>query len=543
MSAPPEGLTPPPTSGPSIVIVGAGPVGAVLALELAHHGVGSVVLERSTTASLHPKMDYLNSRSMELLRRLGMAEPLRALGVPGDRPFTFLWTSSFADPPVDEWTYPSVTDLEAKIHAVNDGSQPEEPYQRVIGARLEELVRQACRDHPLIDIREGAAVVGVTQHGNIVTVEVDDSASGHSTLLQTRYLIGCDGATSMVRRAVGIDVDQVGPVSANCNVYFRSADPALVKHGRFFLAVVAAGLTLVSRDGADTWTAVFPRFDGAPFTGDPIPIIQQMLGLDIAVDEVISVANWENRLSIAHRYRANQVFLAGDAAHQFFPSGGHGANTGIADAVDLGWKLAAVLNGWASENLLDSYEHERRPVALFNREMCLALMEVWRRFMILAKDGASRSQLAGYLAHQRFHAANLGIHCDYRYNNSPIIVPDQELEPAWDSQTINPTTWPGSRVPSVRLAEGHSMRDRLSRGYTLVDLSGRDAGEKLAAAAAAHGVPIVRLVVNDPTVRTVWERDLVLVRPDQHVAWRGNYLPDDLDTLLATITGHRSAKP
>jgi 2-polyprenyl-6-methoxyphenol hydroxylase-like FAD-dependent oxidoreductase len=534
--------TPRPSTEAAVAVVGAGPVGAVVALELARHGIPSIVLERSRAASTHPKMDYLNARSMELLRRLGLAEQLRRRGVPEDQPLTFLWSTGFADPPVAEWRYPSVADLATTIARLNDGSQPCEPYQRVIGSRFEDLARSACRSHPLIDLREGVAVQGCTQDEAGVTVDVYDAAEQRSERLRTRYLIGCDGANSTVRRAAGIDVDQIGPVSMNCNVYFRSSDPALLEHGRFFLAVAAAGLTLVSRDGAETWTAVFPRHNGEPFTGDPVPVIRRLLGVDIDVDEVISVANWENRLTVATTYGDRRIFLAGDAAHQFFPSGGHGANTGIADAVDLGWKLAAVLDGWADRRLLESYQLERRPVALFNREMCFALMEVWRRFMFLAKDGASRAQLAGYLAHQSFHTANLGIHCGYRYHGSPIVIGEDGPEPPWDSQAVIPSTWPGGRAPSVRLADGRMLFDSLGPEYTLVDLSSRAAGAPLTAPAARRGIPVRHLIIDDPQVRRAWERDLVLVRPDQHVAWRGDDLPDDLDALLDRITG-RSTFP
>jgi hypothetical protein len=295
----------------------------------------------------------------------------------------------------------------------------------------------------------------------------------------------------------------------------------------------------VSRDGRDTWTAVFPRFDGKPFEGDPAPALSRLLGIDLRIDELISVANWENRLAIAHSYRKGPVFLAGDSAHQYFPSGGYGANTGIGDAVDLGWKLAAVVNGWAGSRVLDSYEAERRPVAIFNREMCFNLMEVWRRFIMLDKSGASSAQLTGYLDHQAYQTQALGIHFGYRYSTSPIVARDTATpEPAWDTHRIIPTTWPGGRAPSVRLADtGAELFDLLGPGLTLVDLSGSDAGAPLVAAAAGRGIPVTRLRIDDANVRAVWERDLVLVRPDQHVAWRGNEVPTDPTALLALISG------
>jgi 2-polyprenyl-6-methoxyphenol hydroxylase-like FAD-dependent oxidoreductase len=522
----------------AVLVVGAGPVGSVLALELARHGTSSILLERSTGVPRHPKMDFVNGRSMELLRRLGLTGEIRTAGVPSSQRFTFLWTRSFADTPIASWSHPSVAESLQAAANDNDGSHLCEPYQRVVGARLEEILRRRCREHPLIDFREGWRVEGVqpSEAGGAVVTAVDPGQQCRS--IRAAYVVGCDGASSVVRAAAGIEVDQLGPVSMNCNVYFRSSDPALLRHGRFFLSVVSGGLTLVSRDGDCTWTGVFPRLDGKPFEGDPIPVLRERLGIDLVVDEVISVANWENRLSVASAYRSGPLLVAGDAAHQYFPSGGHGANTGIADAVDLGWKLAAVLAGWGGPALLDSYEAERRPVALFNREMCLAVMEVWRRFMFLDRAGASRAQLAGYLSHQSFHVDNVGVHAGGRYAGSPIVCAEPDgAEPAWDSHRIEPTTWPGGRAPSLRLRSGTEVFDLLGTEYSLLDMSGRGAGRALVERAGELGIPMRHVRIADAHVRSTWQRDLVLVRPDQHVAWRGQTLPGSLDDLLTTISG------
>lgn len=523
-----------------VLVVGAGPVGSVLALELAHHGVTCTVIEQSTTASRHPKMDFVNARSMELLRRLGLADELRELGVPPDSPFNFQWTHGLADPPIAEWTHWSVTEFRDRMAATNDGSLPREAPQRVIGSRLEDLSRQRCRSADLVDLREGSAFAGLQQHADGVSVDVVDCASGRQEVIRARYVVACDGARSAVRHSAGMQVEEMGPVSQHCNVYFRSADPALVRHGRFFLTISSRGLTLVSRDGGSTWTGTFPLAPDEPLSPDPIRHVRDRLGIHFDVDEVISVARWENRLDVARTYRSGSVFLAGDAAHQFFPAGGHGANTGIADAVDLGWKLAAVLRGWGGEDLLDSYEAERRPVGLINREACFNLMEVWRRFMALARITSSPRVLAGYLEHQGYQIKNLGIHCGHRYADSPIVCPEDGPEPPWEWQQIVPTTWPGGRAPSVRLDDGTELFDLLGDEFTLVDCSGRGAGEPLVAEFRRAGVPITHLIVDDANVASTWERTLVLVRPDQHVAWRGNEVPGDVTAVLHQVTGRPS---
>jgi 2-polyprenyl-6-methoxyphenol hydroxylase-like FAD-dependent oxidoreductase len=481
-------------------------------------------------------MDFVNGRSMELLHRLGLAEQIRALGVPADHPFTFLWLDGFDRPPLSRWTYPSVQQLRYRMAEVNDGSQPAQPYQRVLGSRLEELGRSRLQGSKLVDFRPGWTLESLTQDGFGVQAGVVDPA-GRRQLLRARYLVGCDGANSAVRLAAGIGVEEPFPGVWHCDVYFRSSDPALHRHGRFFLANAAAGLTLVARDGERTWTGTFPCPGNRPFEGDPVAEVRRRLGLEFQVEEVIHVAHWQGRLGVADRYRAGRVFLAGDAAHQFFPTGGHGANTGIGDAADLGWKLAAVIGGWGGPGLLASYQVERRRVALFNREMCANLLEVWRRFPALAAHGASRGQLSAFLDRERYQVDNLGIHFGHRYTTSPVVWPEDGAEPPWEWQRIVPTTWPGARLPSVRLADGRELYDLLGPELTLIDTSGANAGKALAGVAERLGVPVQHLPVDDDHVAGVLERPLVLVRPDQHVAWRGTDSPADGAAVLDRVRG------
>lgn len=526
-----------------VLIVGAGPVGSILALELASHGVASVVLERSLAPAVFPKMDYLNGRTMELLRRLDLAEPVRRCGVGAEFTSNFVWTAGLDQPPISTWIGESPAALAERAAATNDGSAPLEVYQRIPGSMLEETLRQQVRQHPLVELLEGWTCTGVAQSAGEVIASVD-TPTGAGQTIRARYLVGCDGAGSVVRRDLGVDLPAAAPATTRCSVYFRSRDPLLRAHGRAFVTSTTTGVTLVSRDEQDRWTASFVLASGASPKStvsegpdsDPIAVLRKKLGVDLAVDEVISVSPWQGSLAVADRYRVGSVFIAGDAAHQYYPFGGHGANTGIADAVDLGWKLAAVLSGWGGSRLLDSYHAERRPVALFNREMCTNLLEVARRFGRLAADGASRAQLAGFLDEEAVQSGNIGIHFGYRYGASPVISHEPGPEPRWAWHQIVPTTWPGGRPPSLRLADGTALFDRLGAGFTLVDLSGSDAGAVMVKEAVRRGIPMAHLVV-EPTVRAIWERDLVLVRPDQHVAWRGDRAPEDPNGVLDLVTG------
>lgn len=517
-----------------VVIVGAGPVGSVLALELAHHDIPSLVVERSLAPPVFPKMDYLNGRTMELLRRLEVTELVRRGCVDATQPSNFLWTSCLADPPFSTWHGPPPAEAAARALEINDGTAPLEVSRRIPGNVLEELLREQIRQHPLVDIREGVNCTGVTADDSAVEVRLVDSAGSRRTV-DADYLVGCDGANSTVRRGLDVDMPTAAPTTQRCSIYFRSADPRLRAHGRAFVTSTATGVTLVSRDEVDLWTASFQVDTEVSRMDDSGAVLHEKLGVDLAIDEVISVSGWQGALAVAERYRVGRVFFAGDAAHRYYPFAGLGANTGIADAVDLGWKLAARLHGWGGDRLLDSYQAERRPVALFNREMCANLLEVARRFGQLAADGASRAQLAGFLDQEAAQSSNTGIHFGYRYGASPVISHEPGKEPEWKWHEIVATTWPGGRPPSMRLADGSALFDRFGRGFALVDFSG--AGEVLAKEAVRRGVPMTHLPIDDPAARAVWERDLVLIRPDHHVAWRADTAPDTWLDILNLVTG------
>jgi 2-polyprenyl-6-methoxyphenol hydroxylase-like FAD-dependent oxidoreductase len=532
--------------GPShtpVLVVGAGPVGSVLALELASHGVSCMLVDRSTAPSVHPKMDYVNGRSMELLGRLGLTAEIREHGIAAHHPANFSWTLGLAEPPLAVWRHPSVAEATAALEDRNDGTTPAEAYQRVPGSLLESILRARAREHPLVDVREGWTFTNVYHRPDGVTATLVDAATRTRHAVRADYLAACDGARSAVRHGLGITTDNASPPTRHCSMYFRSSDPALRRYGRAFVTIAARGLTLVSRDEDAAWTGSIPLPADEPFTADPVTVMRDRLGVDVRVDEVLSITQWEGLLSVSTAYRQGAVFLVGDAAHQFYPTGGHGANTGIADAVDLGWKLAAVLHGWGGSALLDSYEQERRPVALFNREMCANLLEVWRRFGRLASQGAGREYLDGFLSQETYQLDNLGVHFGYRYSRSPVISHEAGSAPVWRWREIVATTWPGSRAPSVRLAGGAQLFDRIGPGYTLVDLSGTGRGAPLVERARRRGMPMGHLAVDDAGVRAAWERDLVLVRPDQHVAWRGDRAPADWPAVLDLVCGFGQRHP
>lgn len=522
-----------------VLIIGAGAVGAVTALTLARYGVPSTVVDGPVLPSAGPTVDVIDARSMELLRPLGLADPIRAVGIDSHHSLDILWTLGLPQPPVLVWHYPSVDQLRRQYAAVNDGTAPVEPYQRVPGSVVERLLRDEAAAHPLIDVWPGAVATAVEPVADHVTVTIVDQA-GRRTVTAD-YLVACDGARSLVRRGLGIDLEATGQATTLCSVDFRSRDGRLRPYGRAFLTIAAAGLTLVSRDEDAQWTASFPVDPTGEVVADPLAEVQRRLGVAFTVDDLVSVTQRDATPAVASTYRVGRVFLAGDAAHPTVPIGMYGANPGFGDAVDLGWKLAGVLNGWAGPRLLDSYEAERRPVGLLYRELCADLLEVARQFGRLAAAGVGPEQLAGFLEIQAHHIDNLGVHFGHRYVGSPVIVTARGDPPLWSWREITGTTWPGSRAPSVRLSSGEQLFDRFGPGFTLVDLSGCGLGRQLVDQAKRRSVPITYLAIDDRSVRACYQRELVLVRPDHYVGWQSDYAAVNWGEILDVITGQGCA--
>ena len=530
-----------PTNTP-VLVCGAGPVGLVVALELARHGVRCTLVDRAVAPTRFPKMDITNCRSMELLRRLGLADRLRADGVAPEHRADVLWALPDGDPPVARWVLPSVDEQRAQIASRNDGSQPLEPYQRAQQSRFEAIGRAMCRAEPLIEFQEGVAFEGLDQDADGVTA-ILRAPGDEAATVRARYVVGADGAGSQVRAALAIGTDTVGTPARSYMIHFRSRDLAeLHRHGRFW-HWFAMGAVIIAQDEAEEWTFHCPLFENLPDPPpDPAELIAARTGLTPRIDEVLLTSLWQPRFALAERYGEGRVFLAGDSAHQVFPVGGYGMNTGIGDAFDIGWKLAAVINDWGGARLLDSYEAERRPVGATNRQAAIRHLDVHMGFVDRALAGASRAELGDYAAARRGENEFAGIELGYRYEGSPVIAADLSADPPrWSEWDYIPSTWPGARAPSFLMAEGTPLFDRFGKGLTLVDFRGDAAA--LAAAANERGVPMTHLTiagtVEAARIRQVWERDYVLVRPDDHVAWRGNRKLDDpaWRALLDHVTG------
>lgn len=525
-----------------VLVVGAGPVGMTAALSLARHGVPCVLVDRQSETTDHPKLDYVSSRSMELFRPLGLTGEVRSAGVGPEHPADVIWSTGLAGEPITVWNLPSVTEEWRRIKEHNDGTQPVEPGQRISQITLEPVLREHCQRNPRIDLRCGWRLDSIDQDQEGVTSHLVDVLTGVRQAVRSRYLIGCDGASSQVRASIGIGLNSfdVPQLPGAFMVHFKSRDLAtLHRHGPFW-HYFAGRYVIIAQDEVDTWTVHVNGTDPAEFDpppADPIGFVLDTMRVDLKVDKLLLVSRWRPSFVLADGYQAGRVLLAGDSAHQMFPTGGYGMNSGIADAVDAAWKVAALVHGFGGRELLDSYEAERRPVGLRNMNTSRRHLGVHIEAGGMLREGAPLDAVRSYIDSERGENEYVGVELGYRYSHSGVVCHDDGPEPVWSPWAYTPTTWPGGRPPSVILPDGKPLFDLFGPWFTLVDFSGDGRADALLEVAAVQGLPVRHTVVTDRAARELWENDLVLIRPDHHVAWRGNRSPDDPREVVLRVRG------
>jgi 2-polyprenyl-6-methoxyphenol hydroxylase-like FAD-dependent oxidoreductase len=516
-----------------VLIAGGGPVGMTLALNLAHHGVNSLVCERWETTTTHPKMDLTNGRSMELFRSIGLADNLRAAGVAADSPFDISWVTKLAEHELHRFPYPSATEEARLRRELNDGTLTVEPPLRVSQIVVEPVLKEACDANPDIELRFGWKFESFAQDDSGVTSVIRNLATDETVEVHSDYLVGCDGGGSTVRTQLGIKNGGMANVANMYMIHFHSkATDILQRFGIAWHYQNGAG-ALVAQNDVDTWTLhTFwpPEVDRNAF--NPSTILQEWVGQEF--EHEILVANpWSAHYLVAEEYQRGRVFLAGDAAHQFMPTGGYGMNSGVADAANLGWKLAAAVQGWGGPDLLSSYTQERRPVALLSwrsseehLKVRFALGEIFANTAHLDADtpeaARTRAEVSEKIA-QLGNAENecWGVEHGYRYEDSPVIMEEADTPPAFEPTVYRPSTWPGSRLPAVFLPDGSAIHDLIGSGLTLLVLAECDTSAWKKAATELK-VPLTIVRLDDHNAARILERNLVLVRPDHHVAWRGD---------------------
>jgi 2-polyprenyl-6-methoxyphenol hydroxylase-like FAD-dependent oxidoreductase len=528
-----------------VLIAGGGPVGLTLAIELGQLGIRCELVDKRPRPGRLPKMERCNARTMEQFRRMGIADRVRAAGFPADIPMdVFICAGDLTRPPLVHHSYASVAELKESGRAVNDGSMPLEPYQLISQYTLEPLLRQVAEATPGVTVRFDSELFGFTQDGDGVTATVR-SPDGPDRAVRTSYLVGCDGGGSTVRRQLGIELRGDSLLTLrqalfHCPDLFARIPLGPGRHYHF--ADERSSFLIVQDD-----TRHFSLHAAADSDEEMPRLFESLAGMPVLY-ETLYVGQWTQRLMLADRYRDGRVFLAGDAAHLVIPTGGLGMNTGVGDAVDLAWKLAGTLRGWGGPQLLASYEAERRPVGARNvaaSRQAARGRRTWRAAWRpeITEDGAAGARARAELAEvadreQRWSNDLLGIELGYRYSGSPLIADEAGQAPDSASFAYTPTTWPGSRLPHTWLDDGSAIQDHLGRCFTLLHTPGADgAVAALSRAFARTGAPFAAFAMPSAAARAYEDHDLILVRPDLHVVWRGHDRPPNPDALAALATG------
>lgn len=530
-----------------VLIVGAGPVGLALANELSFRGVDYILIDEGEGKTFFPAGENIFSRTMEHLRRWGISEKLRhSDAISPDYPRNIGFCTRLGGSPLV--MFEGASNAEAPLV---DAYSPEGGFfypKKGFDPALRRAAEAAGGD-----LRYAHRLTGFVQDADGVNCEVEDIATGTPLRIRCQYLAACDGARSTVRRGLGISYVGTFGEGFNFAVYFRSAGlgPRIADMFGAPMAQVhtvsdenRAYLTAV--DGREEWR--FSMYTDAVRDYDPAELVRGAIG-DGLEFEIIQAQPWSGHRVVAERYRDGRVFLVGDANHLRWPKGGFGANTGIGDAVDLGWKLAARLAGWGGEGLLDSYQAERRPVAIRNTNEAAnnrVLDGMIQPDPALEQPGpegdAARRRMSGRLYALRLREfVTPGIQLGYRYRGSPICVDDGSLPTPDDHMIYHPTTAPGSRAPHVWLPDGRSVLDLFGRGFVLVATSPSEGVEAFVAAAAEWGIPAEILYLDDAALRKVYEQPLVLVRPDGHVCWRGAEPPSNPAEVWSVVAGWQSS--
>jgi 2-polyprenyl-6-methoxyphenol hydroxylase-like FAD-dependent oxidoreductase len=531
-----------------VVIVGAGPVGLALAGDLGWRGVPCILIEKSDGQVFQPKMDMVGIRTMEFCRRWGIVDDVETAGYNRDYSQDYAWVSQL---------HGGYEFGRESFPTVRDEPKPEQSPQkreRCPQNFFDPVLTRFARRSGCVQVRYSTEYVSHQERADGVTVRVRDLESGEEQEIECQYLVGCDGGASRVKEALGIRMTGTPALTYTTNAIIECKGLEQLhdkKPGYRYIFIGPEGTwsTVVAINGRDWW-----RFsivgDGTMQTlseDDVAKAFRRAVGRDDVEFRIISVMPWIRRQLVADDYGTARVKIAGDAAHLTSPTGGFGMNMGIQDAVDLGWKLQAMVEGWGGAHLLDTYEFERRPVAIRNVNEAtnnLKLMLTPRQSLSPAvfepgPEGDRARKVFGdaYTAMMKREWYTIGIHLGFRYEGSSIVVPDGTLEPEDTVNTYVQTARPGHRAPHVWLEPEKSTLDLFGRDFVLVRFDKTLPVRELEEAAARAGVPLTVVDLDDDRARTLYEHKLVLVRPDGHVAWRADALPEDADALVDIVRG------
>jgi 2-polyprenyl-6-methoxyphenol hydroxylase-like FAD-dependent oxidoreductase len=538
-----------------VLIVGAGPVGLTLAMDLASRGISVVLAEiRRYAEPPNVKCNHVAARTMEQFRRLGVAHKLRDAGLPADYPNDVVFRTSVCGIELTRIPIPCRQERYSDT-AGPDGWWPTpEPPHRINQIYLEPILLEHTAALPQVTLLNRTQVTSFSQDADGVTAVATDLDSGASRTIRCRYMVGCDGGSSSVRKQIGAKLEGTPVIQRVQSTHIRAPQLAAMIPGKpawsYYSMNPRRCGTMFAIDGKDTWlvhnhlNADEPEFDSV----DRDQSIRDILGVGADFHyEILSKEDWVGRRLVADRFRDRRVFLAGDAAHLWVPYAGYGMNAGIADAINLSWLLAARLQGWGEEAMLDAYERERQPitsqVSQFAMDHAQKMIKARRAVPPnIEQPGAEGDALRAEIGQeaydlnvQQFCCA--GLNFGYFYSGSPLMVDDGEAPPVYSMGSFTPSTVPGCRAPHFWLADGRSLYDAFGPGYTLLRFDTSADVSALVAAAQARHLPLAVVDVAAPDVPDAYRHKLVLCRADQHVVWRGDQLPARPVELVDVLRG------
>ena len=548
-----------PTTDYDVLVVGGGPAGLVLSIELGRRGISVLLVDEKAATATNPQANATQARTMEHYRRLGISEEIRRLGLPRDHPTDIAYFTRLIGHEIARYSLPASGDSKGVVRKLKGSWSAAELPHRVSQKFVEPILRREAEACVSVEARSLTRLVSFEDKGDHVESVIQGVENGGERRVTSRFLVGADGGRSLVRETLGFFYE--GELVDNREmmggqmlaVYLRAPDFFDImphpkawmywtfnKQRRSWLAAV---------DGKQDFafhTQVRPGEVEGEITADVAKeMFFQALGRRIDV-EVLSFGPWTAGYAlVANKLRKGNVFIAGDAAHLFTPAGGLGYNTAVEDAVNLGWKLTAALQGGGDSHLLDSYEAERRPLAIRNTGYARGFADSMGLYFapeVIEDDtpaGAKARQEAGeyFNAHTRAEFNIPGITFGGRYDGSPVIFPDPEPTPADSASEYVPTGKPGGRPPHIWLSDDRSIFDLFGRDWTLLRLSPDvTQANHFAEEAEKAGMMLTVVTLDDKEVRDLYGASLVLIRPDQIVAWRGES-DANAASVLAFVSG------
>ncbi len=529
-----------------ILIAGGGPVGLALALDLNFHGTPSLIVEKAVCTGKEPlaKAGTFNERTMEFCRRWGLIDRI-AKGFPDDLPRDTVYCTALDGELLGRSSVPSARDRGIPL-----GSP--EMMRRCPQYIFDPILADGVMAGQHSNIRYNTRFDSFEQDDDGVTSYLTDLQSNEKIVVRSQYLVGCDGVRSVVREGLNIPFDVIADLDFSLSAMIKIDDiDSYHPFGRcerfMFIGSEGTWANMTSVDGRTLWRFTVVGSDTylKPESFDIKAIIDRALGNSGVPYSIEKVVPWRRAQMLARHYGKGRVMLAGDAIHTTSPTGGHGVNTGIGDAVGLSWVLNSLVDGWGSPGLLLAYEEERRPIAIRNFGSSTENYKVWvgKGMDNVLKEGplgiAARRNIGISMQQglqQEWYSQGRAL--GYRYEGSPVIIPDNTPEPEDHPSYYYPTARPGHRAPHAWLADGRSIIDLFGKGFVLLNFGAGQADLEILHATAKNSGILLRIeTIVQPEIAALYQRKLVLVRPDGHVAWRADVIPQNIEKIFNHVRG------